>query len=177
MMKKIMLLAGLMIAVASAKAQIGYKGQMAAGATIGINHVGGMVGNAKIGGYLSEHSILGAEVLFDNTRYDATQGDSFAATQWIGELYYQYAIPLNRFILLPGSGLMFGGEQCDRYSQKGNILPYGSQFVYGLAFELSVEYVLGRHWAVVFGPRMTYLIKTQFDNVKVMANIGLKYYF
>lgn len=177
MMKKMMLLAGLMIVTASANAQIGYKGQMVAGATIGINHVAGMVGNARIGGYLSERSVLGAGVMFDNTRYDATQGDSFVATQWSGELYYQYAIPLNKFILLPGCGLMLGGEQCDRYSHKGNILPYGNQFVYGLVLEFNAEYVLGRHWTVTIGPRMSYLIKTQFDNVKLMANIGLKYYF
>ena len=43
--------------------------------------------------------------------------------------------------------------------------------------QCDVEYVLGRHWAIALEPRMTYLIKTQFDNVKMMANIGLKYYF
>lgn len=177
MKRKIILLAGLVITAIGTKAQIGYKGQVAASATIGINHVGGMVGDVRIGGYLSEHSVLGVGVMIDFTKYDAAQSDSFGTKQWIGELYYHYALPLNRFVLLPGGGLLFGSEQCDQYSRKGNILPYGSQFVYGLMLEFNAEYILGRHWAISFGPRMIYLIKTEFDNVKMSANAGLKYYF
>ncbi|KAA2659242.1 hypothetical protein F2S10_15285, partial [Alistipes onderdonkii] len=88
-----------------------------------------------------------------------------------------YAIPLGRFIVSPTGGILLGGEQCDQRSRQGNILPYGNQFVYGLILQCDVEYVLGRHWAITLEPRMTYLIKTQFDNVRLSASVGVKYYF
>lgn len=177
MIKKALVVAVMLLAAMSVRAQIGYKGQVALGISGGISNVGGFVGTARIGGYLSEHSILGAGMILDRTRYDATQGDSFLTSQWLGVLHYQYAIPLGRFIVSPTGGILLGGEQCDQRSRQGNILPYGNQFVYGLMLQCDVEYILGRHWAVTIGPRMSYLIKTQFDNVKMMANIGLKYYF
>ena len=136
-----------------------------------------IVSTVRFDSYLSERSILGAGIILDRTRYDATQGDSFHTSQWLGVLHYRYAIPLGRFIVSPTGGVLLGGEQCDQRSRQGNILPYGNQFVYGLMLQCDVEYVLGRHWAIALEPRMTYLIKTQFDNVKMMANIGLKYYF
>lgn len=71
----------------------------------------------------------------------------------------------------------WAGSQCDQRSRQGNILPYGNQFVYGLILQCDVEYVLGRHWAITLEPRMTYLIKTQFDNVRLSASVGVKYYF
>lgn len=177
MVKKALVVAVMLLAAMSARAQIGYKGQVALGVSGGISNVGGFVGTARIGGYLSERSILGAGIILDRTRYDATQGDSFHTSQWLGVLHYRYAIPLGRFIVSPTGGVLLGGEQCDQRSRQGNILPYGNQFVYGLMLQCEVEYVLGRHWAIALEPRMTYLIKTQFDNVKMMANIGLKYYF
>ena len=48
-------------------------------------------------------------MVFDKTRYDATLGDSFDAAQWLGEIHYQYAVALNRFVLLPSGGLLLGG--------------------------------------------------------------------
>lgn len=177
MVKKALVVAVMLLAAMSARAQIGYKGQVALGLSGGISNVGGFVGTARIGSYLSERSILGAGIILDRTRYDATQGDSFHTSQWLGVMHYQYAIPMGRFIVSPTGGILLGGEQCDQRSRQGNILPYGNQFVYGLMLQCDVEYVLGRHWAIALEPRMTYLIKTQFDNVKMMANIGLKYYF
>ena len=73
----------------SVQAQIGYKGQVTAAIDGGITHLGGYVGAARIGAYLSPHSVLGGGVMFDKIRYDATQGDSFDATQWLGEIHYQ----------------------------------------------------------------------------------------
>ena len=175
--KKALVVAVMLLAAMSARAQIGYKGQVALGVSGGISNVGGFVSTVRIDSYLSERSILGAGIILDRTRYDATQGDSFHTSQWLGVLHYQYAIPLGRFIVSPTGGVLLGGEQCDQRSRQGNILPYGNQFVYGLMLQCDVEYVLGRHWAIALEPRMTYLIKTQFDNVKMMANIGLKYYF
>lgn len=177
MVKKALVVAVMLLAAMSARAQIGYKGQVALGLSGGISNVGGFVGTARIGSYLSERSILGAGIILDRTRYDATQGDSFHTSQWLGVMHYQYAIPMGRFIVSPTGGILLGGEQCDQRSRQGNILPYGNQFVYGLMLQCDVEYVLGRHWTIALEPRMTYLIKTQFDNVKMMANIGLKYYF
>lgn len=175
--KKALVVAVMLLAAMSARAQIGYKGQVALGVSGGISNVGGFVSTVRIDSYLSERSILGAGIILDRTRYDATQGDSFHTSQWLGVLHYRYAIPLGRFIVSPTGGVLLGGEQCDQRSRQGNILPYGNQFVYGLMLQCDVEYVLGRHWAIALEPRMTYLIKTQFDNVKMMANIGLKYYF
>ena len=163
MIKKALVVAVMLLAAMSARAQIGYKGQVALGVSGGISNVGGFVSTVRIDSYLSERSILGAGIILDRTRYDAT--------------HYRYAIPLGRFIVSPTGGVLLGGEQCDQRSRQGNILPYGNQFVYGLMLQCDVEYVLGRHWAIALEPRMTYLIKTQFDNVKMMANIGLKYYF
>ena len=175
--KKALVVAVMLLAAMSARAQIGYKGQVALGVSGGISNVGGFVSTVRIDSYLSERSILGAGIILDRTRYDATQGDSFHTSQWLGVLHYRYAIPLGRFFVSPTGGVLLGGEQCDQRSRQGNILPYGNQFVYGLMLQCDVEYVLGRHWAIALEPRMTYLIKTQFDNVKMMANIGLKYYF
>ena len=177
MVNKLLVVAVMLLAAMSARAQIGYKGQVALGVSGGISNVGGLVGTARIGGYLSEHSILGAGMILDRTRYDATQGDSFHTSQWLGVMHYQYAIPLGRFIVSPTGGILLGGEQCDQRSRQGNILPYGNQFVYGLILQCDVEYVLGRHWAITLEPRMTYLIKTQFDNVRLSASVGVKYYF
>lgn len=177
MVKKALVVAVLLLAAMSARAQIGYKGQVALGLSGGISNVGGFVGTARIGSYLSERSILGAGIILDRTRYDATQGDSFHTSQWLGVMHYQYAIPMGRFIVSPTGGILLGGEQCDQRSRQGNILPYGNQFVYGLMLQCDVEYVLGRHWAIALEPRMTYLIKTQFDNVRLSASVGVKYYF
>lgn len=175
--EKALVVAVMLLAAMSARAQIGYKGQVALGLSGGISNVGGFVGTARIGSYLSERSILGAGMILDRTRYDATQGDSFHTSQWLGVMHYQYAIPMGRFIVSPTGGILLGGEQCDQRSRQGNILPYGNQFVYGLILQCDVEYVLGRHWAIALEPRMTYLIKTQFDNVRLSASVGVKYYF
>ena len=45
------------VAVMSAQAQIGYKGQVTAAIDGGITHLGGYVGAARIGAYLSPHSV------------------------------------------------------------------------------------------------------------------------
>lgn len=172
-----MLLMLAVLAAMSAQAQIGYKGQVTAAVDGGITHLGGYVGAARIGAYLSPHSVLGGGVMFDKTCYDATLGDSFDATQWLGEIHYQYAAVLNRFVLLPSGGLLLGGESCDRLSRQGNLLPYQNQFVYGLFAEFGVEYVFSRHWAVVVSPRLQYLMKTSFDSLKLSGSVGLKYYF
>lgn len=126
MVKKALVVAVMSIAAMSARAQIGYKGQVALGLSGGISNVGGFVGTARIGGYLSERSILGAGIILDRTRYDATQGDSFHTSQWLGVMHYQYAIPMGRFIVSPTGGILLGGEQCDQRSRQGNILPYGN---------------------------------------------------
>lgn len=110
MVNKLLVVAVMLLAAMSARAQIGYKGQVALGVSGGISNVGGFVGTARIGGYLSEHSILGAGMILDRTRYDATQGDSFHTSQWLGVMHYQYAIPLGRFIVSPTGGILLGGE-------------------------------------------------------------------
>ena len=165
------------VAAITVQAQIGYKGQVAVAVDGGISHLGGYTGAARIGAFLSQHSVLGIGAMFDRTQYDATLGDSFNATQWLGEIHYQYAVTLNRFVLLPTGGFMMGAESCDRLSRQGNLLPYENQFVYGLFAEFGVEYVFGRHWAVTLNPRLQYLMKTSFDSLKVSGSIGLKYYF
>ena len=113
MVKKALVVAVMLLAAMSARAQIGYKGQVALGLSGGISNVGGFVGTARIGSYLSERSILGAGIILDRTRYDATQGDSFHTSQWLGVMHYQYAIPMGRFIVSPTGGILLGGEQCD----------------------------------------------------------------
>lgn len=165
------------VAAITVQAQIGYKGQVTVAVDGGISHLGGYTGAARIGAFLSQHSVLGIGAMFDRTQYDATLGDSFNATQWFGEIHYQYAVTLNRFVLLPTGGFMMGAESCGRLSRQGNLLPYENQFVYGLFAEFGVEYVFGRHWAVTLNPRLQYLMKTNFDNLKVSGNIGIKYYF
>ena len=169
MRKKIMLSMLAVMTAMTVQAQIGYKGQVTAAIDGGITHLGGFVGAARIGAYLSPHSVLGGGVMFDKTRYDATLGDSFDAAQWLGEIHYQYAVALNRFVLLPSGGLLLGGESCDRLSRQGNLLPYQNQF--------GVEYVFGRHWTVAVNPRLQYLMKTNFDSLKLSGSVGLKYYF
>ena len=104
----------MLLAAMSARAQIGYKGQVALGVSGGISNVGGFVSTVRIDSYLSERSILGAGIILDRTRYDATQGDSFHTSQWLGVLHYRYAIPLGRFIVSPTGGVLLGGEQCDQ---------------------------------------------------------------
>ena len=74
----------MLLAAMSARAQIGYKGQVALGVSGGISNVGGFVSTVRIDSYLSERSILGAGIILDRTRYDATQGDSFHTSQWLG---------------------------------------------------------------------------------------------
>lgn len=63
MVNKLLVVAVMLLAAMSARAQIGYKGQVALGVSGGISNVGGFVGTARIGGYLSEHSILGAGMI------------------------------------------------------------------------------------------------------------------
>lgn len=173
--KVILLILAVVVAV-TAQAQIGYKGQIAVAVDGGITHLGGFVGAARIGAYLSPHSILGVGMMFDQTNYDATQGDSFDTKQWLGEIHYQYAITLNRFVILPTGGFLLGGESCDRLSRQGNLLPYENQFACGVFAELGVEYVFG-HWSLTLNPRFQYLLKTHFDNMKVSGNLGFKFYF
>lgn len=122
MIKKALVVAVMLLAAMSARAQIGYKGQVALGVSGGISNVGGFVSTVRIDSYLSERSILGAGIILDRTRYDATQGDSFHTSQWLGVLHYRYAIPLGRFIVSPTGGVLLGGEQCDQRSRQGNIL-------------------------------------------------------
>lgn len=165
------------LTVLTAQAQIGYKGQIMVSVNAGISQSGGCVATGRVGAYLSPRSILGAGVMFDRSDYAAPQGDSFAATQWFGTIHYQYAVTLNRFVLLPAGGLLLGGEHCAAYSRRGNRLPYDRRFVYGLFVELGMEYVFGRHWAMVFEPRLHCLMRTNFDRVKISGNIGVKYYF
>lgn len=176
-MKRLFLLILVLGAMVSAQAQIGYKGQVTFGVEGGINHLKGYVASARVDGYLSAHSILGAGAMFERTRYDATQGDSFAVEQWIGVVHYRYALPVRRFIMLPTGGVLLGGESCDRYSQQGQWLRYGNQFIWGLYAEFGIEYVFGRHWTVYLAPRLQYLMKTNFDSLKISGSVGLKYYF
>ena len=119
MVNKLLVVAVMLLAAMSARAQIGYKGQVALGVSGGISNVGGFVGTARIGGYLSEHSILGAGMILDRTRYDATQGDSFHTSQWLGVMHYQYAIPLGRFIVSPTGGILLGGSSAISDPAKG----------------------------------------------------------
>ena len=88
MIKKALVVAVMLLAAMSARAQIGYKGQVALGVSGGISNVGGFVSTVRIDSYLSERSILGAGIILDRTRYDATQGDSFHTSQWLGAAYF-----------------------------------------------------------------------------------------
>ena len=54
-----MLLMLAVVAVMSAQAQIGYKGQVTAAVDGGITHLGGYVGAARIGAYLPAFGIRG----------------------------------------------------------------------------------------------------------------------
>lgn len=176
-MKRIFLAVIAIWMAAAAQAQIGYKGQVSMELLPGITHAGGWTGTFRLGAFLSEHSNLGAGVWFDHTTYDASRGDSFKTSQWLGSVDYRYALPVNRFIFMPGGGLLLGGEQSDTVSKLGNLLPYASQFIFGVSLNLGVEYVLGRNWALVAEPRLYYLFKTQFDSLKFSLNVGIKYYF
>ena len=176
-MKRIFLLAIAIWMAAAAQAQIGYKGQMSMELLPGMTHTGDWTGPFRLGTSLSEHSNLGAGVWFDHTTYDASMGDSFGTSQWMGAVDYRYALPVNRFIFMPGGGLLLGGEQSDAVSKLGNLLPYANQFIYGMAVNLGIEYVLSRSWALVAEPRLHYLFKTHFDNLKLSINVGIKCYF
>lgn len=163
--------------IAAAQAQIGYKGQLSLELLPGITHRGGLTGAIRIGAFLSDHSNIGVGVRADYTIYDAVHGDSFNTSQWIGELDYRYAFPLSRFIFMPGAGVFFGAEQCDSISKLGNILTYGDQVIYGAGACVGIEYVLSRSWALEVEPRIHYLLRTHFDNLKLSINFGIKCYF
>lgn len=177
MWKKVITTVGLTVAVMAASAQIGYKGQLTLGATGGVNQTGGLALAAHVGGYLSPHSILGVGVLYDKTSYIGGEDDAFHVAQWLGNIHYQYSLPIGRFILLPTGGVLLGVEKSDPTTKQGNLIMNGSKFVYGLNIEFGIEYVLGRHWALALEPRLAYLINANFDNVKVSIGAGVKYYF
>lgn len=158
-------------------AQIGYKGQVVLSAEGGINQFGGANAAFHLEGYVSSYSVLGAGVFYDRTGYRTFEGDAFRVVQWSGTVQYRYARSLGRFIVAPGGGFMLGGEACDRVSQWGNPLPYRGQLVYGFFVDFGAEYIWGRHWAVFLSPRLQYLVKTQFQNLKFSANAGVKFYF
>ena len=177
MKKRIVLVLVSLFVAATASAQIGYKGQVSFSASVGVDHVNGLIGAVGIAGYVSAHSVVGIGGSYGRTRYDVTGGDSFHSVQWFGNIHYRYAVPLNRFVLMPSGGILLGGEQCDRFSEQGNFVPYANQFIYGVFLEFSVEYVLGKHWSIFLAPRLDYLMKTHFDEVKLGGNAGVKIYF
>ena len=115
--------------------------------------------------------------MFDKTRYDATLGDSFDATQWLGEIHYQYAAALNRFVLLPSGGLLLGGESCDRLSRQGNLLPYKNQFVYGFFSRIRNGVCIRPALGGSCQPSFAIPDETNFDSLKLSGSVGLKYYF
>lgn len=162
---------------AAAQAQIGYKGQLSLELLPGITHCGGLTGTIRMAAFLSDHSNIGVGVWSDYTIYDAVHDDSFETSQWIGVLDYRYAFPLSRFIFMPGAGVFLGVERCDSISKLGKILTYGNQFIYGAVACIGIEYVLGRSWALDVEPRIHYLLRTHFDNLKLSMNIGIKCYF
>lgn len=166
-----------MFVIARARAQIGYKGQLAPEIEFGITQAGGLVGTVRLNGFLSERSLLGIASIYDKTTYDATGGDSFAMSQWLGELRYRYVFPRNRVVFMVGGGVLLGGERCDPLSKKGYLLPYRAQFIYGVSAGVSAEYIMGRHWALVVGPNLSYMIKTHVDNLKFVMNVAVKCYF
>lgn len=177
MWKKVMFAACMAIMATAAQAQIGYKGQLTMEASAGVNQTGGMVAAVHLGGYLSSHSVLGVAAMYDKTTYIGGGDDSFGVAQWLGNLHYQYSLPLGKVVLLPTGGVLLGVERSDSQTRQGNLVLYGSQFVYGISAALNVEYVLGRHWTIALQPRMAYLINTEFDAVKLSLSAGFKYYF
>jgi len=176
-MKKLLLTIIACSLVTVTEAQIGYKGQTFSEVGVGIDHLGGAVVEIGFGRYFSAHSIAGIGGTYGRTEYKASGGDSFHATQWVGNIHYRYAIPLNRFILSPAGGILLGGEQCDRLSEQGNIIPYKNRFVYGLFIGCSAEYILGRHLSFYIAPKLDYLMKTNFEEVKLGGNAGVRVYF
>lgn len=170
------MLASLLV-TATASAQIGYKGQVSFSASVGVDNANSVVGNVSIDRYVSARSVIGIGGSYGRTRYDVTGGDSFRAAQWVGNIHYRYALPLNRFILAPAGGILLGGEQCDRLSELGNIVPYQDRFIYGVFLEFSAEYVFGKHWSIFLAPKLDYLMKTNFDEVKLGGSAGVRVYF
>lgn len=164
-MKKIVLMLASLFVAATVSAQIGYKGQVSFYVSVGVDHVNGIIGAVGVDGYISAHSVIVIGGSYGRTRYDVTGGDSFHSAQWLGNIHYRYAVPLNRFILMPSGGILLGGEQCDRFSQQGNFVPYANQFIYGVFLEFSAEYILGKHWSFFLAPRLDYLMKTNFDDL------------
>lgn len=177
MKKKIVSLLVALLVAATVSGQVGYKGQVSFSAAVGVDHVTGVIGAVGIDGYVSAHSVIGIGGSYGRTRYDVTGGDSFHSVQWLGNIHYRYAVPLNRFILMPSGGILLGSEQCDRFSKQGNFVPYKNQFIYGVFLEFSAEYVLGKHWSFFLAPRLDYLMKTNFDEVKLGGNAGVRVYF
>ncbi len=177
MKKRIVLLLASLLVVATVSGQIGYKGQVSLSASVGIDHVNGIIGAVGIDRYFSAHSVIGIGGAYCRTRCDVTGGDSFHATQWIGNIHYRYAVPLNRFVLSPTGGILLGGEQCDRFSKQGNFVPYANQFIYGVFLEFSAEYILGKHLSLFLAPKLDYLMKTNFDEVKLGGSAGVRVYF
>lgn len=177
MKKGILSVLAALLVVATASAQIGYKGQVSFSASVGVDHVNGLIGAVGIDGYVSAHSVIGIGGAYCRTRYDVAGGDSFHSAQWLGNIHYRYAVPLNRFVLMPSGGILLGGEQCDRYSKQNNFVLYKNQFIYGVFLEFSAEYVLGKHLSLFLAPKLDYLMKTHFDEVKLGGNAGVRVYF
>ncbi len=177
MKKKIVSLLAVLFVVATASAQIGYKGQVFFSASVGVDLTNGILGAVSIDRYFSSHSVIGIGGEYCRTRYDASGGDSFRSVQWLGNIHYRYAVPLNRFVLMPSGGVLLGGELCDRLSKQGNFVPYKDQFIYGVFLEFSAEYVLGKHLSLFLAPKLDYLMKTNFDEVKLGGNAGVRVYF
>ena len=177
MKKKIVSLLAALFVAATASAQIGYKGQVSFSVSVGVDHVNGLIGGVGIDGYVSAHSVIGVGGAYCRTRYDVTGGDSFHSAQWLGNIHYRYSVPLNRFVLMPSGGILLGSEQCDQFSKQGNFVPYKSQFIYGMFLEFSAEYVSGKHWSIFLAPKLNYLMKTNFDEVKLGGSAGLRVYF
>ncbi len=177
MKKKIVSLLAVLFVVATASAQIGYKGQVSFSASVGADLTNGILGAVSIDRYFSTHSVIGIGGSYVRTRYDASGGDSFRSAQWFGNIHYRYAVPLNRFVLMPSGGVLLGGEQCDRFSKQDNFVPYKDQFIYGVFLEFSAEYILGKYWSIFLAPKLDYLMKTNFDAVKLSGSAGVKVYF
>lgn len=177
MKKRILLVFAALLVAATASGQIGYKGQVSFAASVGVDRTNGILGVVTIDRYFSSHSVIGIGGSYGRTRYNASGGDSFHSAQWLGNIHYRYAVPLNRFVLMPSGGVLLGGEQCDRLSKQGNFVPYKDQFIYGVFLEFSAEYVLGKHLSLFLTPKLDYLMKTNFDEVKLGGNAGVRVYF
>ncbi len=177
MKKGIVLLLVVLASTATSKAQIGYKGQVSLSAQVGIDRTNSLVYGADIDRFFSGHSVIGIGGAYCRTRYDAAGNDSFHSTQWLGNIHYRYAIPLNRFMLMPSGGILLGGEQCDRFSKQGNFVPYKNRFIYGVFLEFSAEYILGKHLSIFLAPKLNYLMKTNFDELNISGSAGVKVYF